>query len=1259
MANNRRLFRAAQNGDFETLAETIKKYDDTLDINYKYPKDLGKTADGSEKSKLEGLTAIHIAAANGNLRCLRELLNFGLYKYDKNQHDVPWRDQKGKEIDDEVDVLWTPVPNPLQLAWENGCAQAVKLLSDIGFVLDFPDSGKEVLRERLVESLVQAGKHPERGSKDLVWILGTGIEETVELGEGEKKEALDVDNAVESTMAALVMRHEWEGLAQFMFATQCEKLELWESWVNMSVIRAVSGSCGGLLKMFHVENGTFMTSNLVTISEGIAPFGTLAMIFHGALEADEKERDSGHPGSLNKEKSMRELMQHVAHSTTSFYIAGTSRFMKHALPQSYKYTSQPFLTDHSANPTQWMMTLNTRGTTYLDVFLTYQKRLGMERKRHEPKHVIVSMIITCKYVTLEDKINVSRPIQVDARSFERDRETVVANFDVSKCQPGSGKELIEIRLSEVFIMDPIKERKCRERLGTRIAEWRLCGLPHILPTGIGSSPELWIESNSMVTGEHNTTKSDPLFGYGTLQLSLHVGAIDQEPVVESQKATIDDEWFHERIQLLVGSDSAPVKGDSKADNQARKQWKKVAKKMADGEVSKLQTKQGEIELNADGRVNSLADVEISIMSPMVEEALEMFEKDKALRQLTFTENLSSKARKFVHQESKRCGLQSRSRTDKKTGKRKLIVGRIFAGVENDYPVNVFVGNAGSEPLARQSFALRIEEEDGEADTGRTERTILNHRYLTDVSLDSDNTHTFGCYNMAVKSDFENADFPGSLVTIVRYQYDETNHPHAKKEEPGQALLVGTQDESNLTMQFKELLEMPPNLIPHGFELPDRTAEDLVSFGRFLTKKKGEKLTVAGEHFGEIVFIVEGLAESPIDKDDGRKQRQTWAHNSAIGNLRDFLYGCGVNHEHTAVAKSECRVFVVRRSALIDGTGPAPRAFSPASFQSLFPEVELEARTTTVRWVLHGAPELLSGRSQLVSDYFDVTQTEYNQCSWRLHIVPRDRLNKRIATFPMHAKSASDKWAGQVVQPVYVGVFVSCAMHDSLSTKQLEKGSFSLSAQNDGGTIGLHTASLADGYPGKLEVLGDHPLLPPENELGWGFSLSETWASLVEQDRWEIECKLSIGPKYSTGFGVAALVEESKWAVENSIALAQASIAEAGNLVGGIVIGGDAGKLGDRMAEAMPGIPGGGKKKLKRGKSKKELKRTKSKKDAAAKQKKNGRETREVGPITPLRRSSHRIEVYCCHRCAFATHYLRQCLASFDVCRLSLIRWKIR
>ena len=94
-----------------------------------------------------------------------------------------------------------------------------------------------------------------------------------------------------------------------------------------------------------------------------------------------------------------------------------------------------------------------------------------------------------------------------------------------------------------------------------------CGLPNVLPTGMGSSPEILIESNTMVSGDHGSYRGQSMPGYGTLQLGLHVAAIDQEPVGESQKIAIDDEWFHERIALLVGSDSEPVKGDSKADNR--------------------------------------------------------------------------------------------------------------------------------------------------------------------------------------------------------------------------------------------------------------------------------------------------------------------------------------------------------------------------------------------------------------------------------------------------------------------------------------------------------------------------------------------------------------------------------------------------------------------------------------------------------------------------------------------------------------------
>lgn len=1176
MHNNRRLFKAALAGDHETVSETIKKYDDTLDINYKFPprSEDETTADASEDKhlKLVGLTPIHAAASAGNLRCLRELLNFGLYKYDRLKHDVEWTSPGG--------ITWQPIANPLQMAWENGCAQVVALLNDIGFELDV-DAGRDVLRGRLVETLVPAGKHPERGSKDLVWILGDGIEDP-SLADADRP-ALDLNTAVESAMASLVMRHEWEGLAQFMFATKRDTIELWESWVNMSVVRAVAGVCGDLLNMFHVEAGTFTVSNVIEIANGPAPFSTLAMVFHGALELD--GRDAGENA---REKSMREMMQQVSNASLTFYIAGVSRFMKHALPQSYKYVSQAFITDHSQSPTQWTLTLNTRGTTYLDVFLTYKTRINA---KSPPKMVMASMVITCKYVTKQDKKNVSRPVQITTRTFERDRELMVANFDVSKCLPDSGLELIEIRLAEVFIMDPIKETKCREvmkggivvRPGTMVAEWRMCGLPNMLPAGSTSSPEVFIESNSIVTR------------HGTIQLAVHVGEISQDAMVDDEKMDIDDEWFHTRLQQLVGSDADPGKGASKEENAARKKWKKASKKMHEGDIRKLSLKQGEIELNFEGRVNALADVELSIISPMIVEALELFNQpeNQKLRQLSFTENISSTARKYIHIEAKRRGLQHRSRTNKHSGARKLMVTKPLAGVDCDYPINLFVGNVGSEPVDRQSFALRIEEEIGvdSIDDGpqRWSRRVLNHCFLTDVSLDEDSTHTFGCSNMVFRSDLDGGDFPGSLVTVIRYQYDEKNRPEPRnppsvKGVEGEALLRGSSDEATLHSIFEDLLVLPPTLVPHNFVLPEGTAGDLISHGRFYNRKKGETLAVAGDHFSDFVVLMHGAAATP----SGSYEEKQWDHkeNNAIGSIRDFLYGCGIEHQHTAIATSNCRIFSIRRTAALHagGVGPAPRGFSPPAYQTLHVDTENEdARTTTVRWVLHGSAALLSDRSSLVSDYFDVPQTEYNQCAWRLHLIPRDNVNRRQANFPNHTDNAKALLKG-VDAPLYVGVFVGCTMHESLSQKQLDKGTYEISAMHDEGTVGERTASLAEGYPTHLQLLSD-------DEIGWGFSLGETYHGMAKNSRWEIQVKISIDPKHSTGFGVQALVSEAQWAVENSIVLAQTGLAEVGNFVGAVAIGGEAGKIGDRIVPKS--LPRGG------GRRRDQLKRSKSSSRAAS------------------------------------------------------------
>ena len=665
---NRNLFRAAHSGDFETLSLLIKKYDDTLNINYKYPKETGLSADGGDKADLYGLTAIHVAAAHGNLRCLRELLRFGLYRYKPDRHDVQWTDE-------DTDQVWKPVSNPLQLAWGNGCAQTVSLLIDAGFDLVDEDAGKKILKNRLVETLVPAGKHPERGADDLLWILGEGIAEA----KSGKEEVIDVDTAVENAMAALVMRHEWQGLAEFMYATKRDKLEL-GGVHGMNVMRAVSSSCGPLLHMIHVENGTFATSSLVTIAMGEVPFSTLALVFHGALEAPEKVSEAGE----KRELTMREKMHHMSNAATSFYIAGVSRFMKHALPVTYKYVSQAFLTDHSHNPTQWTLTFNTRGSM-LDVFLTFTSRMHLPKSQQLPKFVMASMIITCQAVTTTNKTNISRPIQVINKAFECGREILVANFDVSKCQPDSGMELLEVRLSDIFVMDPIREMQSMEIVrmedgaavpGTQIAEWRLCGLPNVLPSGLGSSDELFLESNSMVTS------------HGNLRLGLHVAEIERDLVDTDKKVKIDDEWFHSRIQTLVGTDTQgqKVKGDAKEVNKARKDWKKASKKLKSGQLHTLVLKMGEkIELNEDGRVENLSDVTIKILSPMIAEALDLISAN--VHEVAFTENLSSNARKYIHIEANRRGLSHKSRTNKQTGQRRLVVSKPGEGVETNFPVS--------------------------------------------------------------------------------------------------------------------------------------------------------------------------------------------------------------------------------------------------------------------------------------------------------------------------------------------------------------------------------------------------------------------------------------------------------------------------------------------------------------------------------------------------------------------------------------------
>lgn len=181
-----------------------------------------------------------------------------------------------------------------------------------------------------------------------------------------------------------------------------------------------------------------------------------------------------------------------------------------------------------------------------------------------------------------------------------------------------------------------------------------------------------------------------------------------------------------------------------------------------------------------------------------------------------------------------------------------------------------------------------------------QRIVLNHRYYTDVSLDEDSTHTFGYFNMATKEDFDVGDFPGSVVTIIRYQHDEDNHPPPKKKEKvGDLVEDGSPDESLVVTQLVALLALPPKTVPASFNPPTGAGivEEMVAKGSIFQKKRGDKLgPVAGEHAGEFVLVMEGTAGTASGV------AMSWDTGSSLGNLRDFLYGCGVNHEFSPVVR---------------------------------------------------------------------------------------------------------------------------------------------------------------------------------------------------------------------------------------------------------------------------------------------------------------------------------------------------------------------
>lgn len=1078
---NRRLFKASKAGDTMQVMDIIQKYDETLDINWQLP-----------EGDLAGWTAIHAAAAFGNLQVLRELLAFGLYDFCSELHEA------------EAD--------PLLLAYKNGCSQVVALLEELGFEEPEPGLGMKELKSNINEILVDAGKHPERGATDLAWILQAG-EDGYSGNEEEASRSASIGHATADAMNTLLLRREWAGLAEFMHATDTVTLELWETWVNMSVITSVAKTCRNI-KMAHVQNGMLSARDLQTIAAGGRPFEQLAVVFHGAASVELAE------GDLTQEMSVKELIQHHAHAATTFTVAGLSRFMKNAIRDDYEFCSSPFSTDHSRTPTQWKLTLNTRGANMMDVFLQYHGRVGVKAP---PPSVQSSMIVTCSKLDLESvntKRNLFVPVQVSTQRFAKGQDCLIATFDVSAAIRDN-VEQVQIRLSEIFVMDPCLVKP--GGFGTELIEWRLCGLPFMLPIEDTNEATL-IPSQSVRTSDGQTW-----------QLALHLAyATDGE--LENPPLEVDEDFFLERLLVKVKAAMAETK-------QTQKEWDKQQKKMKPGQTRRFDLQGGSLEIDCDGGIADLSDVSVGLLVDSIDEAIDSFAHSGAKqRHLKFSHKLSSKVRKYLHTEAERLGFLHRSVTSKETGDRNIWLEKPEEDEQGSKQVvDVYAASVGGDPVGNRSFALRVEEEPEDRDA---DRLVLAHHFIADGDFNND-SRSCGCNGLVKRHRFDGGDEVhwGGLVNYVVLQFDTRNHVHTPDASPAmvssiQTALTEKGKRGWLLELIHDELRVRPLIAPQ-YTMPDETAEFLVEHSISVTKQKGEILTRAGDHAN--VFTIIRTGECKVTTEDASSDgiEHTYAAGRCLGNLVDFMYGCSIDHEHTSVVISDtCELYMIRRQDLQRTLcGPCPTPFPEPLSIDLW---QSPADPGQVRWTLNNVSTLLSGRASLCSRSFVLPATRL--CSWRLHLLPRIQEGSgQPSVFPVARTSADSKWkSGRLANDssVQLGIFIGCERHGSMTKKQLDSSTWSLSLATNRGssTVSEGGGSLQEGYPSMLERIAD-------DELGWGVTVPVDWASLMQMGNWEVTCTLNLDKRAEPGLGISELAEESVFFAKGTMALAGLAASE--------------------------------------------------------------------------------------------------------------------
>ena len=310
-------------------------------------------------------------------------------------------------------------------------------------------------------------------------------------------EDLDQKSALKMVFASLVLEHQWDGLAALAGAIELTVLELWDEWVSFQVISQVARAAPGI-HCLKVDGATISAADLERVA--VAPeFAHLALVFHGTpIPAEESTAD----GELGKRqpKTAKELAKRFAYGETSWSIAGVSRLLEYLQPGGKhekhvktfdvdlheldtptesdfqppqkerpvggkQYRSHAFSTDESDDPHQWVLVLEN-WENELAVLLQYIGR-GSDGVNDGADHVTASFTITC---TADKKLLYPGcSISVQNQRFQRGDNMHIANLRVDSVSRTGGKDLIELRVLDSFVMETIA-------LSADCIDWRMTGL---------------------------------------------------------------------------------------------------------------------------------------------------------------------------------------------------------------------------------------------------------------------------------------------------------------------------------------------------------------------------------------------------------------------------------------------------------------------------------------------------------------------------------------------------------------------------------------------------------------------------------------------------------------------------------------------------------------------------------------------------------------------------------------------------------------